>query len=149
LDSETWVKQSPSKLVGILAGLKHLKDLNQAPHPLVEDQAVIASWGQAGFAHYSGVSRTLSAAGDDTLHKVIEVLETVSQPFINAEMMALGPNASADAQQQFAGGHIHNMRSTNVGARRDDAAMLSHHLADGGLAPMLMRAHPSASLLPK
>jgi hypothetical protein len=76
-------------LVGILAGLEHLEDLNQAPQPLVKDQAVIASWGQTGFAHYSGVSRTLKAAGEDTLGAVIQVLETVSQPFIDAEVMAL------------------------------------------------------------
>jgi hypothetical protein len=82
-------------LVGILAGLEHLEDLNQAPNPLVKDQAVITSWGQAGFAHYSGVSRTLSAAGDDTLHEVIEVLETVSQPFIDAEVMALARHGRA------------------------------------------------------
>jgi hypothetical protein len=76
-------------LVTILAGLEHLEDLNQAPDPLVKDQAVITSWGQVGFAHYSGVSRTLSAAGDDTLREVLQVLETVSQPFIDAEVMAL------------------------------------------------------------
>jgi len=82
-------------LVGILAGLEHLEDLNQAPNPLVKDQAVITSWGQAGFAHYSGVSRTLSAAGDDTLSEVVEVLETVSQPFIDAEVMALARQGRA------------------------------------------------------
>ena len=82
-------------LVAILAGLEHLEDLNQASMPLVKDQAVIASWGQTGFAHYSGVSRTLDAAGDDTLSEVIEVLETVSQPFIDAEVMALARRGQA------------------------------------------------------
>jgi hypothetical protein len=82
-------------LVAILAGLEHLEDLNQASDPLVKDQAVIASWGQTGFAHYSGVSRTLDAAGDDTLSEVIEVLETVSQPFIDAEVMALARRGQA------------------------------------------------------
>jgi hypothetical protein len=82
-------------LVGILAGLEHLEDLNQAAAPLVKDQAVITSWGQAGFAHYSGVSRTLSAAGDDTLSEVIEVLQTISQPFIDAEVMALARRGQA------------------------------------------------------
>ena len=65
----------PSKLieflVAILAGLEHLEDLNQASDPLVKDQAVIASWGQTGFAHYSGVSRTLEAADEDTLREVL------------------------------------------------------------------------------
>ena len=82
-------------LVAILAGLEHLEDLNQAAAPLVKDQAVITSWGQAGFAHYSGVSRTLSAAGDDTLSEVIQVLQTISQPFIDAEVMALARHGQA------------------------------------------------------
>jgi len=82
-------------LVAILAGLEHLEDLNQASAPLVKDQAVIASWGQTGFAHYSGVSRTLDAADDDTLGEVIKVLETVSQPFIDAEVMALARRGQA------------------------------------------------------
>ncbi len=82
-------------LVAILAGLEHLEDLNQASAPLVKDQAVLASWGQTGFAHYSGVSRTLDAAGEDTLSEVIEALETVSQPFIDAEVMALARHGQA------------------------------------------------------
>jgi hypothetical protein len=82
-------------LVAILAGLEHLEDLNQASDPLAKDQAVIASWGQAGFAHYSGVSRTLEAAGEDTLREVIAVLERVSRPFIDAEVMALARRGQA------------------------------------------------------
>ena len=76
-------------LVGVLAGLEYLQDFNDGPQPLVKDQAVIASWQQPAFAHYSGVSRTLEAADDQTLQAVIEVLQTVSQPFIDAEVMAL------------------------------------------------------------
>jgi hypothetical protein len=55
-----------------------------------------------------GVSRTLEAAGEDTLREVIEVLETVSQPFIDAEVMALdrpvGPATRAPGQPRLAGG---------------------------------------------
>lgn len=76
-------------LVGVLAGLEYLQDFNDGPQPLVKDQAVIASWQQPAFAHYSGVSRTLEAADDQTLQAVIDVLQTVSQPFIEAEVMAL------------------------------------------------------------
>ena len=76
-------------LVGVLAGLEHLQDFNDAPQPLVKDQAVIASWGQPAFAHYSGVSRTVDAADDQTLQAVLEVLQRVSQPFLDAEVMAL------------------------------------------------------------
>ncbi len=76
-------------LVGVLAGLEHLQDFNDAPQPLVKDRAVIASWGQPAFAHYSGVSRTLDAADDQTLQAVLDVLQRVSQPFLDAEVMAL------------------------------------------------------------
>ena len=76
-------------LVGVLAGLEYLQDFNDGPQPLVKDQAVIASWQQPAFAHYSGVSRTLEAADEQTLQAVIDVLQTVSQPFIDAEVMAL------------------------------------------------------------
>jgi hypothetical protein len=76
-------------LVGVLAGLEHLQDFNDAAHPLVQDQAVIASWGQPAFAHYSGVSRTLEAADPQTLQAVLDVLQQVSQPFLDAEVMGL------------------------------------------------------------
>jgi len=76
-------------LVGVLAGLEYLQDFNDGPQPLVKDAAVIASWQRSAFAHYSGVSRTLEAADEQTLQAVIDVLQTVSQPFIEAEVMAL------------------------------------------------------------
>ena len=75
--------------VGILAGLDYLQDFNLAPQPLVTDPAVPASWQQAAFAHYSGVSRTLTAADDATLAAVQTVLQEVSQPFIAREVLAL------------------------------------------------------------
>jgi hypothetical protein len=75
--------------VGILAGLDYLQDFNLAPQPLVTDPAVSASWQQAPFAHYSGVSRTLAAADDATLTAVQAVLQEVSQPFIEREALAL------------------------------------------------------------
>src|SRR3972149_1453685 len=76
-------------LVGVLAGLEYLQDFNDGPQPLVKDEGGVASWQQPAFAHYSGVSRTLEAADEQTLQAVIDVLQTVSQPFIDAEVMAL------------------------------------------------------------
>ncbi|MBI4734878.1 MAG: hypothetical protein HY766_02260, partial [candidate division NC10 bacterium] len=76
-------------LVGVLGGLDHLQDFNEAARPLVKDRAVIASWGQPAFAHYSGVSRTLEAADEQTLQAVLAVLQRVSQPFLDAEVMAI------------------------------------------------------------
>jgi len=54
-------------LVAILAGLKHLKNLSLAAHPLVKDQAVAEAWGQEAWADYSGVSRTLKGLSWDLI----------------------------------------------------------------------------------
>jgi hypothetical protein len=76
-------------LIGILAGLDYLQDFNAGPHPLVGDPAVIASWGQDAFAHYSGVSRTLAAADATTLQAVIAALQQVSRPFLERDLLSL------------------------------------------------------------
>jgi hypothetical protein len=76
-------------LVGILAGLDDLQDFNLGPRPLVADRAVIASWGQAAFAHYSGVSRTLAAADATTVQAVVAALQQVSRPFLEREVLGL------------------------------------------------------------
>ena len=72
-------------LMGILSGMEYLQDLNQGPHPLVKDQAVIEAWGQEDLAHYSGVSRTLAASDEETVAAVKEVLNEVLQPVIDHE----------------------------------------------------------------
>jgi len=72
-------------LMGILSGMEYLKDLNEGPHPLVKDQAVIEAWGQEDLAHYSGVSRTLAASDDETVTAVKEVLNKIIQPVIDHE----------------------------------------------------------------
>jgi hypothetical protein len=74
-------------LVGILGGIEQLQDLNLAEHPIAKDATVAEAWAQAVFAHYSGVSRTLQASDEDTLKAVIDVLRTVSQPFIDAAVV--------------------------------------------------------------
>jgi hypothetical protein len=75
--------------VGILAGIDYLQDFNLAPHPLVSDHAVCASWQQDAFAHYSGLSRTLAAADDATLAALQNVLQEISRPFLEREVLAL------------------------------------------------------------
>lgn len=72
-------------LMGILSGMEYLKDLNEGPHPLVKDQAVIEAWGQEDLAHYSGVSRTLAASDDETVAAVKGVLNEIIQPVIYHE----------------------------------------------------------------
>jgi hypothetical protein len=76
-------------LIGILAGLDYLQDFNLGPRPLVADRALIASWGQAAFAHYSGVSRTLAAADATTVQAVVAALQQVSRPFLEHELLSM------------------------------------------------------------
>jgi len=74
-------------LVGILGGIEYLQDLNLSDDPIAKDPTVIEAWGQDAFVHYSGVSRTLDAADEETLRAVVDVLQTLSRPFIDAAVM--------------------------------------------------------------
>jgi hypothetical protein len=76
-------------LLAILAGLEHLNDLNDALAPLSADPTLAQAWGLPAFAHYSGVSRTLAAADEQTLDAVLEALASLSRPFIERELLAL------------------------------------------------------------
>ncbi|MEA3339508.1 MAG: hypothetical protein U9R15_06025 [Chloroflexota bacterium] len=74
-------------LVGILGGIEYLQDLNLSDNPIVKDPTVAEAWAQQILVHYSGVSRTLDAADEDTLMAVMEVLQTISRPFIDAAVV--------------------------------------------------------------
>lgn len=74
-------------LTGILGGIEYLQDLNESDDPIAKDKTVAEAWGQEVFVHYSGVSRTLSAADEPTLSDVVEALQTVSRPFIDAAVV--------------------------------------------------------------
>ena len=76
-------------LVNTLAGCAHLKDLDEGHHPITHDQAVAQAWGVPGWAHYSGVSRTLAACTVETAAKVTRALEQVTQPFLERELTLL------------------------------------------------------------
>jgi hypothetical protein len=76
-------------LVGMVAGLDYLQDFTTGSQPLVADAAVIASWGQTAFAHYSGISRTLAAADASTLPAVVAALQQVSRPFLEREVLMI------------------------------------------------------------
>jgi hypothetical protein len=73
-------------LVAHLAGLKYLQDISLSAHPLDKDQAVVEAWQQPGWADYTGVSRTLSGLSWDEAHQIVQVLQAVSQPFLEAEI---------------------------------------------------------------
>jgi hypothetical protein len=81
-------------LVAILSGAKYLQDISLAAHPLDKDLAVAAAWGQAGWADYTGVSRTLSALRWAGVHEIVSVLERVSQPFLDSELSVLHSQGS-------------------------------------------------------
>jgi hypothetical protein len=74
-------------LVGILGGIEYLQDLNLAGNPIVKDPTIAQAWTQEIFVHYSGVSRTLDASDEETLAAIIEVLQEISRPFIEAAVM--------------------------------------------------------------
>jgi hypothetical protein len=74
-------------LVGILGGIEYLQDFNLSDNPIAKDPTVIEAWAQDKFVHYSGVSRTLDAADEKTLAAVVDVLQAVSRPFIDAAVM--------------------------------------------------------------
>ncbi len=74
-------------LVGILGGIEYLQDLNKGFQPIAKDETIAQAWGQAIFRHYSQVSRSLEVADEETLAAVVEVLRTVSAPFIQAAVM--------------------------------------------------------------
>ena len=76
-------------LAGLFSGIEYLSDLNDAPHPLAQDDLVARAWGLSGFAHYSGVSRTLRACDATTVAAVRQVIETFSQPFIRTAVHEL------------------------------------------------------------
>lgn len=76
-------------LVAILGGLKYLQDISLSAHPLDKDQAVAKAWGQAAWANYSGVSRTMSSLSWEEARQFAQVLEQISQPYIDAELQQL------------------------------------------------------------
>ena len=76
-------------LLGILAGITHLRDLNEGHHPLAHDAPVLRAWGLASLAHYTGVSRTAASLDETTIAAITDVLNEVSQPFIDQEVQAL------------------------------------------------------------
>ena len=74
-------------LVATLAGLEHLQDLSRSAHPIDQDQAVAKAWGQAGWADYSGVSRTLSGLTQAEAEQIADALEQIARPFLAEEVM--------------------------------------------------------------
>lgn len=73
--------------LAILSGLEHLQELNTAAEPIVKDAAVAKAWLQPGWAHHSGVSRTLTAMTQDQAEQIVQVLEQLEKPILDREVM--------------------------------------------------------------
>jgi uncharacterized coiled-coil protein SlyX len=76
-------------LAGIMSGIEYLSDLNDGPHPLAKDAVVARAWGQPGFAHYSGVSRTLDVCDENSIAAVERAINDFSRPFIDQRVQDL------------------------------------------------------------
>ena len=74
-------------LVANLAGLAHLKEISLSAHPLDHDRVVAQAWGQAQWADYSGVSRTLSTLSGAETEAICRVLGEISAPFMEKEAL--------------------------------------------------------------
>ena len=120
-------------LVAILGGCAYLQDISCGPHPLDRDQAVAEAWGQSAWADYSGVSRTLQACTVDTVASVREVIERVSRPFIDAEVVrALREQGMLVYDGDLTGRPVSNTSTTYPGAAfgwMDDAIRLGYQAA--------------------
>jgi len=81
-------------LVAISSAVKYLQDISLAAHPLDKDLTAAAAWGQAGWADYTGISRTLSASIWAEASEHVDVLERVSQPFLERELALLRSQGS-------------------------------------------------------
>ena len=89
--SQKTVDHSPQSkvlefFIAILSGLEYLKDISLSARPLDKDLTVAQAWGQKSWADYSGVSRTLSSLNDTEVRQIVDILEQVSQPFIDQEV---------------------------------------------------------------
>lgn len=120
-------------LVAILSGCRYLQDISHGPHPLDRDQTVAAAWGQPGWADYSGVSRTLQACTEETVEAVRNVIEKVSRPFIDREVvLSLQQTGTLIYDGDLTGRPVSSTSTTYPGAAfgwMDDAVRLGYQAA--------------------
>ncbi len=120
-------------LAGIFGGIEYLSDLNDAAHPIAKDATVARAWGLLGFAHYSGVSRTLDTCDDQTVRAVQRAIEIFSQPFIRTsvhELLRMGQPLRYDFD--LTGQAVSSTSTTYPNARfgwMDDQVHLGYQLA--------------------
>jgi hypothetical protein len=120
-------------LVGILAGLAHLKDLSRSAHPIDQDQAVAKAWRQPAWADYSGVSRTLTTLYQEEAEQVAGVLHKITKLILDEEVMkALQFSGRLTYDGDLTGRAVSNSSTTypNAGyGHMDDAIRLGYQAA--------------------
>jgi hypothetical protein len=140
-------------LVSMLAGLEHMRDISRSAHPLDQDLAVARSWGQPGWADYSGVSRTLAGLTQSEAEQIVAVLEQVSQPILSEEVMrALQSSGRLSYDGDLTDRPVSNTSTTYPGVAYGhmgnelrlgyQAAMVSMHCPSYGRFWLSVEQHP-------
>jgi hypothetical protein len=78
-------------LVGILAGNMHVRELEDAPHPVTRDPSVALAWGQETFACAAGVNDLLRAVSPATVDRLREVCRRILTPYRQRLLGQLSP----------------------------------------------------------
>jgi len=79
-------------LAHLLAGGMHVSELGKSAHPLVQDAAVAAAWGQESFASASGVSALLRSVSAETVSTLKITLRQVIDPYRRRVLRAISPS---------------------------------------------------------
>jgi len=129
LHQKTYTHTPQTKLLefflAILAGLPHLTDLSHAAHPLDQDPAVATAWGQPAWADASGVSRALQALTPAEAAQVSHLLQEISRPFIEREvLLAMQQQGRVVYDGDLTGRPVSNTSTTYPGAAYG-------HMSDG------------------
>lgn len=152
------VQHSPQTKVlefftAILAGLEHLQDISRSAHPLDQDRAVAKAWGQAGWADYSGVSRTLAGLTQTEAEQIATVLDQITRPILAEEVMrALQSAGRLSYDGDLTGRPVSNTSTTYPGVAYGhmgdelrlgyQAAMVSMHSPTYGRFWLSVEQHP-------
>ncbi len=161
LHQKTYTHTPQTKLLefflAILAGLPHLTDLSHAAHPLDQDAAVAQAWGQPAWADASGVSRALQALTPAEAAQVGHLLQEISRPFIDHEvLLAVRQRGRLVYDGDLTGRPVSNTSTTYPGAaygHRSDgvqlgyqAALVSMHSPTYGRLWLGVMPHPGNTL---
>jgi hypothetical protein len=144
-------------LVSMLAGLEHVQDISRSAHPLDQDLAVARAWGQAAWADYSGVSRTLAGLAQTEADQIAEVLEQISRPILAEEAMrALQASGRLSYDGDLTDRPVSNTSTTYPGVAYGhmgdglqlgyQAAMVSMHSPTYGRFWLSVEQHPGDTI---